>query len=128
MSRADIDLNKPLTQEQKEWLLERSMRDEVELNERRFGENGTGADPEPDSENDDDGVEVSQKVYDYVMDLSEPELNTKLQHYGMQPEGDLRTKRTQLAIQLQEDEDAREAATKDPTEEKQKEVDSDPTK
>ena len=127
MSRADIDLNKPLTQEQKEWLLERSMRDEVELNERRFGTDGTGPDPEK-VDDEDEGVEVSQEVYDYIMSLSEAELDTKLQHYGFEPVGDLRSKRTQLAIQLQEDEDAREEAKKDPTVEKQKEVDSDPTK
>lgn len=122
-----IDLNKPLSDEDKEWLETRSMREDIELNERRFGEDGSGPD-EKAKPADDGEVEVSEKVYDEVMSLSEPELDTKLQHYGMQPTGDLRSKRTALAVQLQEDEDAREKDRSDTPEAKQAEVDKDPTK
>lgn len=106
-----IDLNKPLSDEDKAYLTERSRLDDIALNERRFGEDGSGADPEPEEkDSDDDAVEVSEDVYNHVVDLNFDELRTELTKYGLPSDGDdIKGMRTQLAIHLQILEDERVA-------------------
>lgn len=134
MSR-QIDIDKPLSDEDRAWLLSRSRHDDILYNDRLCAAIKAGQvkaleddDSDSDDDDDDDGtIEISQHIYDTVIALDENGLKTKLSHYGLPPVGSVSEMRTQLALFLQDREDdvAREEMVEKARKEK---FNNDPTK
>ena len=86
MSR-NVDLNKPLSDEDREYLASRSRHHEIIVNDRMFGPGGSGPEPE--------------YVAEHVLSLEVAELRSELIMYNITPAGHKEDLKEALAIHLQ---------------------------
>ena len=73
-----IDLNKPLSDEDRAYLASRARHHEIIVNDRMFGPNGTGPEPEFVAEEDVEILDIDPDIAEHVLSLDEKGLSSEL--------------------------------------------------
>ena len=100
MSR-NVDLNKPLSDEDREYLASRSRHHEIIVNDRMFGPGGSGPEPEYVAEEDVEVLDIDADIAEHVLSLEVDELRSELIMYNITPAGHKEDLKEALAIHLQ---------------------------
>lgn len=87
MSR-DIDLNKPLSKEDKAYLRSRTREHEILVNERQFGPNGEGVIEDKNKDGEINILDIDEDIANHVLGLSEEQLKDKLAKAGIDSQVD----------------------------------------
>lgn len=96
-----IDLNKPLSDEDRAYLASRARHHEIIVNDRMFGPNGTGPEPEFVAEEDVEILDIDPDIAQHVLSLDEKGLSSELIKNNITPAGHKEDLQEALAIYLQ---------------------------